>query len=382
MGRFNFFTMFMFAAIAFMTTYLVKNAEKYASYKQEVKEYTVQGKLLYVCAYLVLILFCVIHNVDMYPKYPAEDTIDMQAYIYFFQEGLTAGWNWGKILTFNQWEPLFYSLNLFIRLFTSNYRIYWFVLYSIYIICLLVFTSNFFGNVKAFYVYPFFIVQLLYGMCALRNCMANAFCMLAFCFLKKGKKGLFIVMVIVAMGCHYTAIFVLPAIIATECGKRIRDYKREKIFAIIVAATTVANIAIPIAEIVILQTKYSVYLGQSLSLVGQMYMICCGVSGVLFINCINKKYPQLTFLVYIAAYNCILTPMIMKFNMYRINDYFMLPRLVIWSMVIECLQDKVKGQNAKKLVGIMGGFVMLMWMIKSVYDMQGYGIMPYLNYNI
>ena len=51
-------------------------------------------------------------------------------------------------------------------------------------------------------------------------------------------------------------------------------------------------------------------------------------------------------------------------------------------MVIECLQDKVKGQNSKKLVAIIGGFVMFMWMIKSVYDMQGYGIMPYLNYYI
>ena len=72
----------------------------------------------------------------------------------------------------------------------------------------------------------------------------------------------------------------------------------------------------------------------------------------------------------------------MEFNIYRINDYFMLPRLIVWSMVIECLQDKVKGQNSKKIVAIIGGLVMFMWMIKNVYDMQGYGIMPYLNYYI
>lgn len=189
-------------------------------------------------------------------------------------------------------------------------------------------------------------------------------------------------MIILAMGCHYTAVFVLPAIIAVECGQKLGNYRREKLLIIIVAATIVANIAIPIAEIVISQTKYSVYLGQRLTLRGQMYMICCAAAGVLFLNNMKKKYPQLVFLVYIVAYNAILTPLIMEFNIYRINDYFMLPRLIVWSMVIECLQDKVKGQNSKKIVAIIGGLVMFMWMIKNVYDMQGYGIMPYLNYYI
>ena len=382
MGKFNFFTMGLFVIIAYMTTFLVKRAEQYVLYKHGVKKYAAQGKCLYMCAYLVQIFFCVIHNVDMYPKYPSENTIDMQAYIYFFQEGLTAGWDWKKIITFNQWEPLFYSINLFIRLFTSNYRIYWFILYSIYVICLLVFTSQFFDNIRTFCIYPFFIVQLLYGMCALRNCMANAFCLLAFCFLKKEKNALFILMVILAMGCHYTAVFVLPAIIAVECGKKLGNYRREKLLTIVVIATVVANIAIPIAKIEILQTKYSVYLGQKMTLLGQMYMVCCAAAGILFLNDMKKKYPELDFLVYIVAYNCILTPLIMEFNIYRINDYFMLPRLMVWSMVIECLQDKVKGQNSKKLVAIIGGFVMFMWMIKNVYDMQGYGIMPYLNYYI
>ena len=189
-------------------------------------------------------------------------------------------------------------------------------------------------------------------------------------------------MIILAMGCHYTAVFVLPAIIAVECGKKLGNYRREKLLTIVVIATVVANITIPIAKIVILQTKYSVYLGQKMTLLGQMYMVCCAAAGILFLNDMKKKYPQLVFLVYIVAYNCILTPLIMEFNIYRINDYFMLPRLMVWSMVIECLQDKVKGQNSKKLVAIIGGFVMFMWMIKSVYDMQGYGIMPYLNYYI
>ena len=84
-----------------MTTFLVKRAEQYVLYKHGVKKYAAQGKCLYMCAYLVLIFFCVIHNVDMYPKYPSENTIDMQAYIYFFQEKmifiLLPGYNLGMI---------------------------------------------------------------------------------------------------------------------------------------------------------------------------------------------------------------------------------------------------------------------------------------------
>lgn len=96
-------------------------------------------------------------------------------------------------------------------------------------------------------------------------------------------------MIILAMGCHYTAVFVLPAIIAVECGQKLGNYRREKLLIIIVAATIVANIAIPIAEIVISQTKYSVYLGQRLTLRGQMYMICCAAAGVLFLNNMKKS---------------------------------------------------------------------------------------------
>ena len=126
-------------------------------------------------------------------------------------------------------------------------------------------------------------------------------------------------MVILAMGCHYTAVFVLPAIIAVECGKKLGNYRREKLLIIVVIATVVANIAIPIAKIVILQTKYSVYLGQKMTLLGQMYMVGCAAAGILFLNDMKKKYPELDFLVYIVAYNCILTPLIMEFNIFRIN---------------------------------------------------------------
>lgn len=193
-----------------------------------------------------------------------------------------------KIITFNQWEPLFYTINLFIRLFTSNYRIYWFILYSIYVICLLVFTSQFFDNIRTFCIYPFLLSNCCTGCARLETVWQMHFAYWHSAF-KERKKALFILMIILAMGCHYTAVFVLPAIIAVECGQKLGNYRREKLLIIIVAATIVANIAIPIAEIVISQTKYSVYLGQRLTLRGQMYMICCAAAGVLFLNNMKKS---------------------------------------------------------------------------------------------
>lgn len=92
--------------------------------------------------YVILIVFCVIRNVEMYPTNQGEYTIDMQAYIYWFENGLAPKWEWKRILTFNQSEPLFFTINLVIRKFTSNYRVYWFVLYSIYIGCFLHFIKR------------------------------------------------------------------------------------------------------------------------------------------------------------------------------------------------------------------------------------------------
>lgn len=71
--------------------------------------------------------------------------------------------------------------------------------------------------------------------------------------------------------------------------EKLGNYRREKLLTIVVIATVVANIAIPIAKIVILQTKYSVYLGQKMTLLGQMYMVCCAAAGILFLNDMKKS---------------------------------------------------------------------------------------------
>ncbi len=384
MGEWKWTTFILFAGVAVVSTQLIKRAEShvyYSIYKGQ-KKYTSLGRIYLTLTYVLLITLCIIRNVDLYPPYigdaQTDSTTDMQAYIYFFREGMTAGWDWKKILTFNQWEPLFYSLNLLIRAFTANHRVYWFILYTIYCVCLLYFLTHVFDRNMCYAVVPFFIVQLLYGMCALRSCIANAICLVAYVQLQRKKTVSFLVLVIAATLFHYTAIFVLPLVIVVSIGNKIKNNRREKCIALIVLFISLFVLMRPIAEYLIAQTKYSVYLGHRMTIIGQAPLICCTICSLFFYNDIKKKFSsQLTF-VYMVFYNFLVMPFIVEFNISRISDFFMLPRIVVWTLVVDCATDKIVEHRYKSIVKMGAFFIMFFWMIKTIYDMKNYGIMPYL----
>lgn len=383
MGEWKWTTYIFFVTVSFVSVILVRNAEKFAYINKAdgIKKYKKMGKIYLAFTYLLLIFFCVIRNIEMYPPYidgADIQTIDMKAYIYFFQNGLTAGWDWKKILTFNQWEPLFYSLNLLIRAFTSNYRIYWFILYSFYIICILFFITHTFNYKMEYVVIPYFIVGLLYGMCALRSCMANAICLLAFYCLQKKKNIKFIFFVLVATLFHYTAILVLPLVVVVSIGNNLRYLEREKCTCLLIIGIVCIVIMIPIGRYIISLTKYSVYLGNRMTLMGQAPLVCCTLASLIFFNDIKRKYKRLRIYVYMVFYNFLLMPFIVEFDISRISDFFLFPRLLVWTMVVGCIRERCTDDNGKRIVSMGAFIIMMIWMLKIMYDMKAYGIMPYL----
>lgn len=380
MGNWKWTTFFLFVCIALISAMLIKCSRKsiYFDEKNNKEKYGFNAIVYIGLAYVLLISFCLIRNVEMYPPYPGEHSIDMNAYIYFFQNGLTAGWDWKKIVTFNQWEPLFYTINIIIRAFTDNYRIYWFVLYSFYLICMLLFLSKTITRDMEVVILPFFIIGLLYGMCALRSCIANAWCLLAFLNLQKKNKTKFVVYVLIATLFHYTAIVVLPLIIVIYVCEKIKSNERVKSCILLIMAFAIVLIMLPIGKYIILQTKYAVYLGNRMTLLGQAPLFCCVVMALIFFNDIKRKHNNMMVYIYMVLYNFLMMPFIVEFNVNRISDFFLLPRLVVWTMILGCIKDRVKGIGEKRAVSMFGFMVMALWMMKSIFDMKEYGIMPYL----
>lgn len=373
-------TFLLFFLIAIISTMLIKCSKKGIYFDDN----SSRGKsgyntIFYIgLAYVVLIIFCLIRNVEIYPPYPGEHSIDMNAYIYFFQNNLTAGWDWKKILTFNQWEPLFYTVNIIIRAFTDNYRIYWFVLYSFYLLCMLLFLfETIDGNMETV-ILPYFIVGLLYGMCALRSCIANAWCLLAFLNLQKNKKKKFVLYVLIATLFHYTAIVVLPLVVVIYVSKKLKSNERERCCIFVIMAFAMVFVTLPIGKYIISQTKYAVYLGNRMTLIGQAPLFCCAVMTLLFFNDIKHKYMNMMVYIYIVLYNFLMIPFIVEFNVSRISDFFLLPRLIVWTMILGCIKDRVKGIAGKRAISILAFGIMMLWMMKTIYDMKEYGIMPYL----
>ncbi len=336
-----------------------------------------QKKVCYFLSYLVLIIFAVTRNIEMYP--PA--STDMQTYIYFFQSKLTDGWNWKKIITFNQWEPLFYQMNIWIRYFTDSYRIYWFILFSIIAFGILYFFVENYDN-KIYINFVFlFIINYIYSMVALRSGIAVSICLVAFIFLKKGKINKAVFMILLATLFHYTAIVVLPGILLVRFFEKIKRNKVLWVRILVIICFSMILFMLPILQSLLLNTKYSAYLNFSLTILGQMPIIANAGLSLLFYKRIYDKYESKIYLVNLSIYNLLLVPIAINFGAYRINDFFLIPRLFVWGLILECIKDKFfsKDKRMKKIVTIIGFILALIWLTKIIYGMKEYGIMPYYN---
>lgn len=377
-GHWLWSTFLFFLLLSLTIIFLLGKAEKYAYLDaKNQKKYTKTGKLYYFFIFIILIVFCLIRNIDLYPKYPSLQTVDMQAYLYYFRSHNPVLWDWNAILSFNQSEPLFYTITWIIGAISLNHRFYWFVLYSFYIIAFLKFFSSTYKKSNYSFFYVLFIINLLYGMAALRSCIANAFCLFAFICMDKDKKLSAIILTFAAILCHYTAIFALPAILICWNKKIIEIKKKYFLLATLIAIIALLLI-IPSINNYINTTKYAVYLNNPMSLIGQSPLIACGILCIIYYKRIKEFFPKRMPYVLCVLYNCTLIPLIVTFDISRVSDLFFYPRILVWITLMKCIETKFKKSSDKKIFIFFIFLLVLIYLIKALYDMRELGTMPYI----
>lgn len=346
--------------------------------------------ILYMFLFALLIILPVFRNLDMYPTY--EDaissggrTIDAQTYVWQFLKGDAPGFHFKEMITMRQTEPILYLIAKLILTAGGDIKVVWLVVYSIIAICFLYFFSvtaeenrNYLLLFPVFYTY-------LYSMCAIRSGLSLAFFLSALACRKQKKYIAMIIMLFLGYSSHYV---VFIAVVGLIFDAMLRLFKNKKRIIVVVALLWLSvfwgfNRSF---YNVIATTKYSVYLDHPMTLIGQLPYILLMLVCIFYYNKIKELFPNRTLYVNLSIFNGLMTPVIIMFQAYRVNMYFMIPRIYTWGMILYILGQKrwfrkniVIFNRSMNICDFIGGIIAFLWFAKLVYDGKGDGIMPIFN---
>lgn len=222
-------------------------------------------------------------------------------------------------------------------------------------------------------------------MCAIRSGLSLAFFLSALAFRKQKKYIAMIIMLFLGYSSHYV---IAVAIVGLIFDAMIRLFKNKKRI-IVVTALLWLSVFWGFNRLfynVIATTKYRVYLDHPMTLIGQLPYILLMLACIFYYKRINELFPNDILYVNLSIFNGLITPVIMMFQAYRVNMYFMLPRIYTWGMILYILGQKrwfrkniVSFNRSMNLCDFIGGIIAFLWFAKLVYDGKGNGIMPIFN---
>lgn len=287
----------------------------------------------------------------------------------------------------------FQLLTKAIRFFTSNYKIYFALIYGIIIISYAVFINEF--TPTNIYYEPMLLVFFVYlrGFTSLRTNISVAFLLLAIVSLYRNKKILAAIWLILCLGMHIASFLFVPffAFYFLYNNKRLKIYQWGLLYGLIlVGAKVVQQIVMRMTG---LRGAYAYYASANLnaSFFDNGWKIAFGqllLLGLFFVfqsdivkavrnySEVDKKRYQFIYLM--CAYDFLMIPVNFILGIWRGYEYFYIPRLILWGIVIKTISYYLKASN-RKLLRIVTLLVFLAWMIFRVYSTyEDSLLMPYI----
>lgn len=377
MNNWRWLTYIYFMLIAYGTTYMVKEAERKRVVRgRKKKRYTRYGRMLYIAAWLILTLFVSFRNPHLYPHGDYIVSTDVWSYIHFFETGLKPELRLSRILSFRSIEPVFFMISSFIRMFTDNYHVMWFVIYGIMSACYLFYLSKTCGPDTDYTIWVMWFSVYLHYTVGIRSGLALGFGLVAAVNYREKKYGLYLIWAVLTVLSHYSAVIMVGGMVICSILKKLAQYSEYLLFMVAFAAFFLWNAGFRILSEYMGNTKFHMYThGVQLSLKGQLVVLLCAGLSLFFYCEIKRRYPAKLYYVHLAVLNMILVPFIIRYGGYRINDYFLLFRIPVWETCKELVNRKCIFGRVR-LVDKLAALVAFLWLTKCIYDMHANGLMP------
>lgn len=310
----------------------------------------------YFSAYLILVLLATLRS-----EYVGSDTAN---YVNYFENATKFNFDWNRFLTFKQMEPGFKYYLYLIRQITDNYTVYFFITYSIVAYGYIAFIKYFFKDTTNYIFLQIFIFFYVSNMSGTRSALGTFFLIFSFILLDKKKHLKAIVLTLIACSFHYTMMFNLFVIIAHWILTK-KTFLPKRIFWILalIVAVVFSSYGAFFIKGIFAATKYDYYSSVSseeLSLLGSVFYLFYFIICIGFYDKLIKEKQSLLIITLslMATY-----PLLFITGAYRIPNYYVLPRLLIWCKASDYLIEEQEGRNMVFLVELILEVIVVLYML-------------------
>ena len=306
---------------------------------------------------------------------------DSRAYINFFSKCLESSLD--KIIIHFGDDKLFKLINQVVRLFTSDYHIFFIIVYGFIIYSFIKFINEFCPKKVNFI--PFFLIFFVYlrGFVSLRSNLAIAFILLGIILISKkdNKKGL--IMLLLSFFIHKSSLLYIMVYFFYRLYSR--GFIKLKHILLLIIISSLAGIIFQNMFINFSkgwEGAYSYYASISLNRVffDSFWKICFGQLLLLAFVIINNKSikqeidngvgidkKRINDIYTICIFDFITVPITYILNIWRGYEFLYLARLIMWGEIIYIIQSRFP-KNDRKILNIFIWFVFVFWFIFRLYN--------------
>ena len=293
-------------------------------------------------------------------------------------------------------DLLFLYTTKFLRLFTDDYHVYFFVLYGFNVLAYILFLIEFCPK-KSNYI-PCLLLVFLYwrSFCTLRSNTAIAVMMIALILLnRKYIKTAFFVALSSFFFHKMAAIFILffPFYYVFTKFKLTKFRFVLVMIVVIISGTVLQSLFLDLTEDVEFNGAYRSYVRKSLDTtfwtagwIKAFDQMLLGFCMWIYYDKIKKRIKllnpkdseRLKLIWMLCLFDMMTIPINYTMGVWRGNEFFYLPRIVMWCEVLY-LFNCSKRNNEKPIFNFMFLFLFISWMIFRFYNMwDDSNLMPYI----
>lgn len=284
-------------------------------------------------------------------------------------------------------EPLFKIYNMLIRSVTSSEHVYLLISYGLIIVSLISFVK-FFYNKESFYLSLILVTcAYLYSFNIMRTWISLALCVYAFKQIIYNRWIKSAILIVAAGLIHTMAfVFLLVWLICLVYSKFQLIFSTKTLLTIVLLSNLICVLAREIVYTFIMSTKYSYYeklFAGSASLLGYLPGIFICVASIFlfdrlrietYTNEIERNKKVYCILALTINLSCMY--LIVGMFAWRINDFFLLIRMFMLSIVYEFLKRYSVPNKKIYILGLIG-FTLILYLQQMLGLQASSGIFPY-----
>lgn len=355
--------------------------------KREYKQNRIQklGNKAYVAWIIIWEVITIFRKVDY--NLGGSDAIQ---YVSYFKDCLNSNLH---TLYAEHLDVGFQLLTKCIRFFTADYRVYFALIYGVIIVAYIIFINEFTPTNINYESMVLIFFVFLRGFTSIRTNLSVAFLLLALVTLYRNKRMWTCVWLILCLGMHIVSFLFIPffAFYFLYKNKKLKIWQGGILYVVVLVGARIVQQVL--GEMTVLRGAYAYYATANMNIsffdngwkiaFGQLLLL---VLFLIFQSDISKtvaNYTELNrkryqYIYLMCIYDFLMIPVNHILGIWRGYEYFYLPRMILWGIVLRTIFYHFK-PGSRGTLRIISLILFISWMIFRVYSTyEDSLLMPYV----